>query len=109
MGVISAPNDAITHGAVSTIGYLGGPAFGIDSFYGTAFCRNFVRVNMTGYFRVRRGLIVMFRDCSNPCAARCCLPLGASRCSLVDSALRNAVAARDPITSNQLGRRACPA
>jgi len=52
VGVISAPNDAITHGAVSTIGYLGGPAFGIDSFYGTAFCRNNIRVNMTGYFRV---------------------------------------------------------
>ena len=59
MGVISAPNDAITHGALSTIGYLGGPAFGIDSFYGTAFCRNFVRVNMTGWYRVRRGLVVV--------------------------------------------------
>ena len=56
-GVQSAPNNAITHGQMSTIGYFGGPAFGINSFYGTAFCRNYVRVNMTGFFRVRPSLV----------------------------------------------------
>ncbi len=52
MGLISAPNDAITHGSLSTIGYNGGPAFGIESFYGAAFCRNYIRINMTGFYRV---------------------------------------------------------
>jgi len=37
----------------TTIGYDGGPEFGVDSFYAAGFCRNYVRVNITGSLMVR--------------------------------------------------------
>ena len=54
-------NVACSQGQATTIGYDGGPPFGIDSFYAAGFCRNFVRVNVTGSFMAR--IIEMVQHC----------------------------------------------
>ena len=58
-GVVSQPNAATSVSVNARLGYSYGPRFYLRSFYVTPYCRDYIRVNMTGYIQVS-----------------CCLPSG---------------------------------
>jgi len=51
-GVVSPPNVATSVSVNPRLGYAYGPRFYLKSFYVTPYCRDYVRVNVTGYVQV---------------------------------------------------------